>query len=295
MEFSAFLNHDSFTLAPSIPEARSRISDFIKMYKRLTAKVPLRIELDISDHLLATDYPISRWRNDPAVEKEETSYWKILATKFPFLKDEPAAENESLSLEVHLNGILSLCCTAAYVTDGLVVSLLSDPGWDTPQLPVILKSLNDAAELVEEPVDLPHAARSTHVDHWSDWIQGRRRLHIENGSDLWKNRVILFPYLQFCDRVEFDLESFKNGNPALHQINTALARLDRETQLWEDFFRHQNVPHATPEGQATLDQYGHLRTFICPDGLKRTFSWHLRFTPGAGRLYLPLSYNEHPN
>jgi len=26
-------------------------------------------------------------------------------------------------------------------------------------------------------------------------------------------------------------------------------------------------------------------TFLCPDGKERSFDFHLRFTPGAGRIY----------
>ena len=42
---------------------------------------------------------------------------------------------------------------------------------------------------------------------------------------------------------------------------------------------------ASPESQVTLNQYGKERTFLCPDDIERTFSWHLRLTPGAWRLY----------
>ena len=35
------------------------------------------------------------------------------------------------------------------------------------------------------------------------------------------------------------------------------------------------------------------RTFLCPDGEERLFSWHVRYTPGAGRIhFLPLGPRE---
>jgi hypothetical protein len=42
---------------------------------------------------------------------------------------------------------------------------------------------------------------------------------------------------------------------------------------------------ATSESEATLNQYRHTRTFICPDGVPQVFKWHVRLTPGAWRIH----------
>jgi len=41
----------------------------------------------------------------------------------------------------------------------------------------------------------------------------------------------------------------------------------------------------SPESSMTLEMYGRERTFRCPDGQKRLFSWHLRLTPHAWRIH----------
>ena len=42
---------------------------------------------------------------------------------------------------------------------------------------------------------------------------------------------------------------------------------------------------ATPESESTLKQYSQERTFTCPDGQNHVFSWHVRLTPLAWRIY----------
>ena len=53
------------------------------------------------------------------------------------------------------------------------------------------------------------------------------------------------------------------------------------------------VSKATPESPATLEMYGLERTFHCHDGVLRVFSWHVRVTPGAWRLYFYPLPGEH--
>lgn len=73
----------------------------------------------------------------------------------------------------------------------------------------------------------------------------------------------------------------------LRPVAPRLFQLQTYCQEWtEDRFDPKQLPtRASPESQVTLNQYGKERTFRCPDNRERTFSWHLRLTPGAWRLY----------
>lgn len=51
------------------------------------------------------------------------------------------------------------------------------------------------------------------------------------------------------------------------------------------FDYHQLHP-ASGEGKATMDRYGDERNFLCPDGQKRTFEWHLKGLPNAWRIHI---------
>jgi len=44
--------------------------------------------------MLAPDYPLARWRNDPSVDKEKRWYFNFRITQKPFLADLDAPEIE---------------------------------------------------------------------------------------------------------------------------------------------------------------------------------------------------------
>ncbi len=73
----------------------------------------------------------------------------------------------------------------------------------------------------------------------------------------------------------------------LRPILDRLSLLEHFCKDWlEGPFESQRIAcRATPESMATLEQYGSERTFSCPDGEMRLFSWHVRLTPHAWRIY----------
>lgn len=103
-------------------------------------------------------------------------------------------------------------------------------------------------------------------------------------KDVWLSRLERFPNLQFCPAVRGQLLSLQT--PALLQVLKRLGMLQAVTSHWQSGpFPHGQLPHSTPDSQPTLERYGEARTFTDASGRAHLFSHHLRFTPGAGRLY----------
>ncbi|MEG4171089.1 MULTISPECIES: hypothetical protein [unclassified Microcoleus] len=77
------------TLAPDISIARQWMSELIRTM--VAAKgcglKGIRIQADFHAMILAESYPLSRWRNDPEVNKDERTFLKTLATKTPLSVD----------------------------------------------------------------------------------------------------------------------------------------------------------------------------------------------------------------
>lgn len=48
---------------------------------------------------------------------------------------------------------------------------------------------------------------------------------------------------------------------------------------------YQLPSKTTPESDSRIQQFRQQLTIKCPDSKERLFSWHLRMTPGAWRLY----------
>ncbi|MCP3775844.1 hypothetical protein NLX71_21460 [Paenibacillus sp. MZ04-78.2] len=98
---------------------------------------------------------------------------------------------------------------------------------------------------------------------------------------------LLFPALIFCERTLAQLFEFNKGELILKQIRNKLWDLNDYFIKWSDGgFDPQLLPFkVTPESQRTLSHCKEGHTFLCPDGEYKTFSWHLRMTPGAGRIF----------
>ncbi len=89
--------------------------------------------------------------------------------------------------------------------------------------------------------------------------------------------------------VEPHLRRIQRGDVALRNILRRLRALEAFFGSWDgrpiDPSSTGLGSKCTPESQATLRKYGEEHTFTPPHGPPRIFSLHLRFTPGAGRIY----------
>jgi hypothetical protein len=73
----------------------------------------------------------------------------------------------------------------------------------------------------------------------------------------------------------------------LRQVIKRLLELEDCCQNWKSgAFDLDSLPSkASPESKSRLKQFQEELTFECPDGITRTFSLHVRMTPGPWRLY----------
>lgn len=284
----AFLNDRSTTLADDVHEAQRRMSTFVRTYRQLTTRVRLRTDDELSGLELALDYPLARWRNDESVDKEERSYFRTIVHRSPPLVDLPDQQEEAGATEAWLEGVRSQSCLAAYLASGLMLSFDADPPrWDRRELVIEVDALDQQLEIVRVPVELPHASQPGHVDHWRTWIDFRLRT-VGSAQELWERRNELYPNLVLFPRVEDDL--IRLSPDQFQQVRVKLDDLQRESERWtRGGFPHAQLPNPSPESQPTMARYSDERTFTGPDGARQEFTWHLRYTPHAGRLYY------HPN
>src|SRR5438552_13671012 len=85
------LNELSFEIAAiDIHTARHWMEGFVHSLIpaiRLGLKRTLRCSFDLQSHYLTKEYPVSRWRNDPDVDKDVREYFRLLSTKYPIHVD----------------------------------------------------------------------------------------------------------------------------------------------------------------------------------------------------------------
>lgn len=273
-------------------EARRWMDEFVGAMSAATragvARV-LRTESDVRYAELAPGYPVVKWLNDQEVDRKARRYFLTLATKAPLLQDviDEGVRDKTLIFDFFQGEDRADGFGVAFLLEALPLSLRSDQRWDADYVELKVRHLDDSGELVEDTIELVHASRREHVRQHGNWIAQRHRTDVQNGMDLWDRRQDLFPRLTFCQDAEVQLVNLRPRHQMLRPIVKRLLELDSYCQQWSDGpFDPGLLPSkASIESEATLSQYGQERTFRCPDDQDRLFSWHVRLTPGAWRLY----------
>lgn len=292
MSIDLIFNELSFVpLANDKYAAGQRMSEFVSTLlraRRQGIRGPLRIPETFIFSPLAPGYSLHDWMNDSEALREERQFIRRLATKSPFLLDSDWTESMALEYDFKVNSQRASGCGVAYLLDGLSVSLLSDSCWDNHILKLIVEHLGDG-EIQVRSEEITHASRSDHVLRHLDWIKERLAQSVDSGNDLWERRGELFPSLTFCEAVEKQMRELDYGTPMLQPVMNALLALEAFCSAWrEGPFDAKGISLKTsPESQSTLQnsRFANARTFLCPDGVERLFTWHAKINTPPWRIH----------
>lgn len=170
----------------------------------------------------------------------------------------------------------------AHSEDGLAVSFCSDEEWDVPSVELEKAWVSDA-NVETCTLNVLHASRSFHLDSHIDWLK-RWTAGPGNGKELWDRRAELFPNLDFCESVETQIAGLSGAEVRFKVTVRGLEALETYCKSWDTpHFDIHRLGNASGESQSTLNMYSGERTFLCPDGEKRLFQWHLK--KGATRIH----------
>lgn len=281
--------------AEDIYTARQRMSDFMQMVVTATShgvKRTIRTHSNLDSLELASGYPIARWRNDIDVDRDARRFFTTLITKSPFLNDviDPGVHNSFDLSDFFHDGDRAFGLGVAFLLEALAVSIRSEACWYAYKLQLTISQMGDDGEVTDSVVEIHHASSSNHVREHMSWIKMRLQYAKQNalhdGMDIWNHKDEWFPNLYFCETVKERLSTIYHGDLILGQVLKKLQELEDYCNSWLDGpFDHTKINHATPESPATLETYGPEHTFQCHDGEFRKFSWHVRLTPGAWRMF----------
>ena len=184
----------------------------------------------------------------------------------------------------------------AYWLDALAISIRSEQRWYDSRLHLTISQIDDNDKMTNTIEVIPHASSKDHIKEHLAWMKERLQKDnqeiVRDGMTIWHHKEEWFPNLYFCEKVREQMHVLPHGDPWLMPIMRKLHELERFCKSWYEgpFDQNQIASKVTNESEATMDMFGNERTFLCHDGKQRTFRWHLRFTPRAGRLYFyPLS------
>jgi hypothetical protein len=283
-------------LAENESGAHARMLDLVRTAQQATvagAKSMLRTHDDLNSLELAPGYTYTQWLYDPAVKRrhrDEYRFLLTLSTKAPYL----AEHQQQAQLEDQAGRSDFSCQTRpatglgmAFIVDGLALSFPSDPEWDSPRIDLHHTFINDAGELEEADVSVMHASTGAHIKIHTSIIKERKQRSVRDGKEAWQRRKELFPQLEFCEDVRPQLEDLHPNHPVRQFVMNHLWELQRYAQGWKDgpFNSKEITCKHSVESSSTLGQYAAQRTFRCPDGTTRLFSWHTKINTPAWRIH----------
>jgi hypothetical protein len=285
------LNELSLTPATDRGQARQRMSDLLQCIAQLGllgVHGAVRIDAPLDAIELAPEYLVGVWRGDTEVDLDLRRFYASRIGVGPYLTEE---EVRSLKgdeeIEVLVDGRASRGCEAAYLLGGIALSLLSGPDWNSPELTAQISRLNADGLSAGVTDVVRHISALEHVDHHRQWID-ESLADISDDDDLWTRRDQLFPHLLFAEAVRQELRDAAKHKDRFCAVVKRLRELERYFAHWSggQFDANGVGSKCTPETPQTLNDNKEALTRSCVDGAYRLFSYHVRFTPGAGRIYI---------
>ncbi len=288
MRVLLFFNELSCSTPQPKEQADEALRRFIQMLREVTKwrrDATLISEVVLKELEIAPGYYIAEWAGKPA--NVDLWRWVLrMRNRAPSSAELPSGVREGV--DYLWAGGPALALRAAHLLDGMLVSLLVDPVWDSPWLSATRTTLSEDTNgepvLCEEPVEVRHAATSDHVASHLDWFEQAGLPDLKRGAEIWAARGDVFPNLQFLPQVKRQLDDLRLDwvVPAAYELR----RINDAVGDWDP----QRMPE--PIWRSKVTGEGETRKRICRfqdlDGVERTFDLHGRFTPGAGRIYFRL-------
>lgn len=286
-----FFNELSVKEGPNKETGRHRMNGLIEVYKKASAMgfKELKTTGDFRTSPLAPGYKLNDWLYDQTIDRDSRMLVMTKASKSPFIEQLVEQKNNENQLlhEFKYKDQKAAGLGAAYLFESLSVSFANSGEWDTPSLELRVTKISEEDQMMESIESVNHASKPVHLDLLAKWISKRKRIDIPDGKRLWLKRNEYFPHLIFCTKLEKQISSLSGHELEFHAIVKRLFELENYCSSWiTGIFTSGGLPSkVTLESDSRISRLIDALTSICPDGESRLFSWHYRYTPGAGRIH----------
>jgi len=281
-----FLNELSCGTPQSAERVDKAMEDFVALLrclKQFRPEAALISPVKREDLELAQGYYVNQWIGARPRNHDLWQFIRRMQNRSPYsavLPPDAAEDTECWVNNAKANGL-----TAAHLMDGLLVSLLVDPAWDTSWVDATCHKFDqEADDIVTGFIKVRHAAKTDHVQSHEHWIKRAGTSEFRFGSQIWGARADLYPHLDFLPRVERDLRDLIPE--WVVPVANRLASLNEAIEEWNPQSSRELVwkTEVTPESQTRQ----RLCWFKDLDGEQRLFELHARFRPHQGRIHLRL-------
>lgn len=287
-----FFNELSVKEASNKETAKEWMANLMAVYNKAQRKgfKELKTTEAFINITLAPGYKLIDWIHDPSIDRELRRLFQIKVSKSPFIENLLVKKDEEVDLlhEFKRKGRMAAGLGAAYLFDSLAVSFDNSSEWDNHLIELdISEYFEEEEKIIQFTEKIKHSSKLIHLDYLKEWIENKKKHSIPNGKLLWLKQKELFPHLKFCENVESQISFLTNVNPEFNQVIKRLFELESYCSRWKSgIFTGEGFPSkVTPESESRLTKFKDKLIILCLDGESRLFSWHARYTPGAGRIH----------
>jgi hypothetical protein len=236
---------------------------------------------------ISEGYSVVQWLADATIERERRQRLRSAVGKAPFLETLHAAAEEAQGglFEAHCEGRRGLGIGLAAMAGDVVVSLPTSAFRRDP-LSVAVTVLDEGSfiEKVEQVCNFYGAAV---VERRSQWIALRQQENVRSGREIVRLRSSLLERIDFTESALAQLSSLRGSEQVFPFVLRHLFALNSRARAWDGAtpFSREYPFNCSEESATTLAMYGDARTFLCPDGERRTFSWHSKINYEKWRIH----------
>lgn len=233
---------------------------------------------------LCDGYTVGHWLIDKTVDREAKRLVASATTRAPFVESLIEDAEGARLAEFTCNGTQALGIALAVLRDEATLSA-NRAHWNVD--PIVVRALYVSANGVQETDEAVCNVFSTaSLIQRAAWFDERALISTRTGVDVLADSYGLFVRLQFTEVAERQLRALRGTEPHFALVVAHLAALNRQAERWREGVFTEGYPfRCSPDSQPTLEQFGDQRTFDCPDGTRRMFSWHSKVGIGAQRIY----------
>lgn len=246
---------------------------------------------DLYGMRLTTDYDLTGWLRDRAVDRDLRNFFWTISTKLDDLDIGEAVRDRFHLSEFHVGNRVAPGLGLAFLLGTVAVSLPSEERWRRVRIRLRYTWLeNDGTERRRDVVAINVADRAraaSAIDETSN--QARAVLTASPALPADRKRAC-FPHLDFGPDVDEQLA--RVPVEMLHRIVAKLIVLDDAVRRWRrDAAESPVLPKIHSESEPTMQQYGDRRVFRSASGAHETFRLHA-MVGGRHRIHLRIDRRD---
>ncbi|WP_339782772.1 hypothetical protein NSQ38_15410 [Paenibacillus sp. FSL R7-0313] len=281
-------------------EARTIINQWVNLLHGLISHMGIKsfiVTEDFYSFSVTRDYGIQDWFKDSNVAKKDKDFMRVvLGNKCQRVHEENYILSD-FKVRVGEESIRGIGCLIAFELGGKNISLNTHSLWNHHKIKgeyMLLDLDTDDIQCTEEQID--NLFHSDQITLLQDEVLEDTFKYISSGQDLWEKRTVLFPHLEFCESVKYQLvEDSQNFH-----IKQILAKFRRMNMYFGNEDTEYN-PHilgmkARTESESVQQNPSlkQQRLFCKPNGETAYFFDHISFTGNySGRIhFLPDKANQ---